>query len=170
MSVRSFAYRYSPRIARFLGMTYSPSIFDRYSYFPAIGRATKFTYAPTVSVGNTYAPANGRVSFNSYSPSYSDRLRFTPYTRIEYDNTFTPFNDRKLTYSPRVKSNDNYNPFISLNKKKIFAPFDYYDFKKNLDYSPIDIDVRIPRIIIDDSPLRYLAEYNRQLVNLLKVM
>lgn len=148
MSERSLSYRFSPRIARFLGRTYAPSF----------------------SSGYTFAPARGLVTNYAYSPSYSSSSQYSPSSFLSNDNTYSPFYDTSTDYSPRLKTSNDYNPLSFIDKRQIYAPFNFYDYERKSEYAPTNILVRLPKIVIDDSTLRYLTAYNRFILGLLEVL
>lgn len=148
MSDRSFYYRFSPRLSRLLGRTYAPSI----------------------STGYTFAPTRGTVSNYAYSPSYSSNSNYSPTTFLSSDNTYSPYYDTSTTYSPKVKTSNDYNPLAFINKEQVYAPFNYYNFERKSDYSPTDIYIKKPKVIIDDTPIRYLSAYYKFVLGLLEVL
>lgn len=144
----SFAYRFSPKLFRFLGRT----------------------YAPTLNGDYTFAPTGGLVTNNVYSPSLNRRSKYSPVIEIQDDTTFTPIYETSSDYSPRIKSNNDYNPFTSFDKNNFYEPYGSYDYEIKTDYSPTNINVRKPVVVIDDSPLKYLTAYNRYILGILGVL
>lgn len=170
MTDRSYSYRFSPRLMRFMGRTYAPSIATGYTYAPANGRVSNRTYAPSLTRDRDFSPSMRNFLSNTFAPSLKRDQNYAPWNQSYTSNRYSPYTSTRTDYSPKTKEYVDYSPFTDVDRREVYSPFEYYDFEKKTDYAPTNVDIRYPKIVIDSTPLDYLSAYNRYIIGLLKVL